>query len=138
MGAIVWNESFEIGVEAMDEQHKRLVEIYNELHAAMMRGKAHKQMNEILKQLVNYTEMHFAAEEKFMASVEFEDLERHATEHEQLLDKIRVFQKKMELDQERITKPVLKFLEFWLRSHIQGKDLEYAKAAKEREAGTPA
>lgn len=137
MGAIQWDTNLETGIEAMDEQHKRLIEIYNELHGAMMRGKAHKQMREILNSLIEYTEQHFRAEEEFMESMGFEDRERHAVEHGQLLDKVKLFQRKLDLDQERITKPVMKFLEFWLRSHIQGKDMEYAAAAREQTAETP-
>jgi len=132
MGTIQWNESLQIGIPEMDEQHQRLVAIYNDLHEAVMQGKAHKQMNGILARLVDYTEMHFADEERLMASVDYPDLERHATEHRQLLDKVRLFQKKMELDQERITKPVMKFLEFWLSSHIQEKDREYADVARDQ------
>lgn len=129
MGVIQWNAELETGIEAMDEQHRRLIEIYNELYAAMMRGKAHKHMHETLDALISYTELHFQAEEAYMESVGFEDRERHAVEHRQLLDKVKLFQRKLALDQERITKPVMKFLEFWLRSHIQGKDMEYARAA---------
>jgi len=138
MGAIEWNDSLEMGIEAMDEQHKRLVEIYNELHAAMMQGKGHKQMREILSQLVDYTELHFSSEEEYMRSVGYADFDRHVAEHRQLLEKVRVFQRKLDLDQERITKPVLKFLDFWLQSHIKGKDMEYAEAARAQAADAPA
>lgn len=138
MGAIQWNDSLETGIEAMDDQHKRLVEIYNELHAAMMRGKGHKQMREILGQLIDYTELHFASEEEYMRSFGYEDYERHIAEHHQLLEKVRTFQRKLDLDQERITRPVLKFLDFWLQSHIKGKDMEYAEAARGQAADAPA
>ncbi len=127
MGAIELNSALETGVKLMDEQHMRLVEIYNELHEAMMIGKAHKQMNDILDSLIKYTEKHFFDEEEYMENAKYSDLKQHRIEHQQLLDKVKVFQRKMARDEERISKPVVKFLEFWLKNHIQGSDMAFAK-----------
>jgi hemerythrin len=127
MGAIEWNSDLETGVKLMDEQHIRLVEIYNELHDAMMIGKAHKQMNEILDSLISYTEKHFREEEEYMETAKYHELKHHQIEHQQLLDKVKVFQRKMTRDEERISKPVVKFLEFWLKNHILGTDMSFAE-----------
>jgi hemerythrin len=127
MGAIEWNSDLETGVKLMDEQHIRLVEIYNELHDAMMIGKAHKQMNDILDALVSYTEKHFSDEEEYMGKAKYHELKQHHVEHQQLQDKVKVFQRKMARDEERISKPGVKFLEFWLKNHIQGTDMTFAE-----------
>ena len=40
MALIEWNESFSVGVKAMDDQHKGLANALNDLHAAMKAGRA--------------------------------------------------------------------------------------------------
>jgi hemerythrin-like metal-binding protein len=134
MGQIEWSSEFETGVDLMDEQHKRMVEIYNELNAALMKGKAHKMMNDILGALIEYTQTHFRDEERLMEEAGYAGLGKHRNAHQQMITKVQRFKKKLDLDQERISKPVMKFLEFWLKRHIQGSDAEFAEWQKTNEA----
>lgn len=134
MSEIVWNSDLETGVELMDEEHQCLVAIYNELNAALMKGRAHKKMNEILGSLIEYTQFHFIDEEKLMEESNYVELPQHKNEHQQLILKVQRFKKKHDMDQERISKPVMKFLEFWLTKHIRGSDMEFAMWQKSNEA----
>ena len=59
MALMTWNDSFSVGVKAMDEQHKGLVRTLNELHAAMMSGQAKAVSGDLLKTLAKYTRDHF-------------------------------------------------------------------------------
>ena len=141
MSAIEWNESLQTGVDAIDEQHHRLVEIFNELDAALQVGRAHKQMRTILDELVEYTQSHFDDEEKLMEEMGYPELAGHRIEHRQLLDKVGRFQKKLDLGQERISRPVMQFLNYWLTKHILQSDMEigvFANAGQETESETPA
>ena len=126
MAEIEWGSDLETGVDLMDEQHRRMVEIYNELAAARMTGKGHKTMSRTLGALIEYTELHFRDEEGLMEEAGYPDLAQHRNEHRQLIAKVQRFQLKYDLDQERISGPVIKFLEFWLRGHIQGSDRSIA------------
>ena len=134
MGAIRWDDTLETGVELMDEQHRRLVEIYNKLDEASMRGRAHKQMDEILADLIGYTDHHFSAEEALMEEAGYPDLAIHRSEHRQLIEKVRRFRRKLDLGMERINRPVMKFLNYWLTHHIRGSDNTFARYAAEAAA----
>ncbi len=134
MAEIKWGPELETGIEQIDIQHQGLVEVYNELDKALRQGKAHKRMAEILGRLIDYTESHFESEEGIMAEADYEFLAQHRSEHEQLIRKVRDFQRKHDRDIVRISVPVMKFLEFWLKHHIQESDKGFA-LWKER-AGT--
>jgi len=138
MGKIEWNSDLETGVDLMDDQHQSIVKIYNDLNAALMKGKAHKMMAEILGALIEYTQTHFQDEEKMMEAAGYRDLNQHINEHQQLIMKLQRFKKKLDMDQERISKPVMKLLEFWLKHHIQGSDSDFAEWQKTNEAASEA
>jgi hemerythrin len=129
MSAISWGPELEIDVPEIDRQHRRLVDIYNRMHEALLHGKGHKRMSAILADLIDYTAEHFAAEEEIMADAGYPELELrvHRSEHEQLLGKVRRFQRRYELGLERVSKPVMELLDHWLRHHIRGSDAEFGR-----------
>ena len=137
MHSIEWTDQMNIGIESIDDQHRKLVAIYNELDEALMVGKAHKHMQEILDRLVEYTGTHFDDEEQYMQSVEYPELDYHKLEHKQLLEKVLAFQKKLQFGQERISSPVMHFLKYWLTNHILQSDMKigaHASAPETEEA----
>ncbi len=138
MTQIEWTSELETGIDEVDEQHKALVAIYNKLDEAMRTGRGHKTMGEILVALVSYTAEHFEQEEQLMADDGYPELESHRSEHRQLLDKVNRFQKRLASGQERINKPVMKFLNFWLMNHIKASDCAYGLYAANRNAEEPA
>ena len=66
MALIDWSESMSVGIPGIDEQHKKLVQMINELHEAMKARKAADVMGKILDELIRYTTTHFGFEEKLM------------------------------------------------------------------------
>lgn len=68
MQAFVWNARFETGIASVDEQHRRLVEIVNEMGEVLIDGSAtEKSINDIFSKLAEYALYHFADEERLMA-----------------------------------------------------------------------
>ena len=63
MALIAWNDSYSVKVKQMDEQHKKLVEMINQLHDAMKVGQGKQVVGDVLNALVSYTKTHFASEE---------------------------------------------------------------------------
>jgi hemerythrin len=109
---IEWLEDFETGIPQVDTQHRRLVEIANNLHSfqaspARLRG--------ALEDLMAYTQYHFALEERLMESVQCPGLADHRVAHEALAAQVT------ELWGCRDTVPftqVLDLLMAWLLNHI--------------------
>jgi hemerythrin len=81
-----WDESFLIGIEELDHEHKVLIDDINRLHQELA---SHDQKSEIEKCLGDiYARMqaHFALEEHVMKEHEYEYFDEHKREHDHLLD----------------------------------------------------
>ena len=131
MALITWNDELSVGIKSIDEQHKRLVDIINRFDEAMHKGKGSRIMNEILKDLVGYTQEHFADEEKIMTNADFAGLRTHKAQHRQLLQKIERFQFEFNTEGRRVTGTVQEFLKYWLTSHILQEDKAFAVSQSE-------
>ncbi len=128
MALIKWTDEYNIGIESIDAQHKHLVEIVNKFEESMVKGKGSRVMNEILNDLIGYTQEHFADEEKAMAEDEYEGLKKHQAQHRQLLQKVERYQFEFNNEGKRITRDMVDFLKYWLTSHILKEDMEYGKS----------
>ncbi len=125
--AFEWNDTYSVGVGAMDDQHKRLFEIIRELYTAMRSGKGKEVAADVLRQLIDYTAKHFAAEEKLMVQKGYPALAAHQAEHKMLIDKVLAFKKDFDAGIASITPDLMKFLQNWLTNHIQTVDRKYGE-----------
>lgn len=130
MSAIVWNESLELGLPQIDEQHRRLVDRYNELAAAYRRREPDAELARRLGVLLDCTAAHFASEEALMAELGYDGLDEHREEHQDLLQRVGRFQIVLAEGRQTITLPVLQYLQHWLLGHLRGADGEFGKAAR--------
>jgi len=119
-----WNDSFNTGIELIDEQHKILVRAINLLGMAVERGSDKELMDAIFETLADYTATHFADEERIFDAAGFPEAEEHKKTHQQFLQ--RVLELKAHFDQGGDNAhEVLKFLVDWLQGHILGSDRKY-------------
>ncbi|ABB33335.1 hemerythrin-like metal-binding protein [Geobacter metallireducens RCH3] len=125
MALITWNDSLSVKVKQFDDQHKKLVEMLNQLFDAMKAGKGSLVVGDILKQLIAYTQTHFAAEERLMTQYGYADLEIHKKEHNALVVQVLDLQKQFQDGKAVLTQNVMTFLRDWLSKHIQGDDKKY-------------
>ncbi|MEI8393548.1 MAG: bacteriohemerythrin [Rhodospirillaceae bacterium] len=126
MSLMSWNEKMSVGVVAFDTEHKKLVEMLNQLFDAVQAGKGRDVLGEILDKLIEYTKSHFAYEERIMGQNAYPDLEAHKKEHEELTRKVIDIQKKYHSGATvTLSMEVLTFLKDWLLKHIQGTDKKY-------------
>lgn len=125
MALITWNENYSVKVKQFDDQHKKLIEMVNELHDSMKVGKGKETLEKILKGLVQYTEQHFSSEERLMKLHGYTGYENHKKEHNQLVMQVLDIQKKYQEGTTMLTQSVMNFLRDWLQKHIQGDDKNY-------------
>lgn len=133
MAFIDWTDEFTVDNGPIDEQHRQLVEIVNKFEEANRRGKGSRIMNEILNDLMGYTQEHFAFEEKVMAEVGYEKLAQHQSQHRQLIRKLEKFQFDFNNQGRRITADMKDFLRYWLTSHILKDDKSYISSLEKEE-----
>lgn len=126
MALMTWSSKHSVGIEALDNQHKALMRILNELHAASMQGKAQQVAGPLLRQLVSLASEHFSSEEMLMESTAFPGLAAHRAEHRILAGKVMEFVARHEKGDASVYIQLLYFLRDWLNKHMQGDDQEYA------------
>ena len=128
MSAIAWSESYSVGVAAIDDQHRQLFEILNKLDEAIEKSRGQRVLTQVLREMVGYTQEHFAFEEKLMAEAGYPGLQAHQAKHRRIIQKVERFDYELNIEGRRISREVRDFLQQWLVSHIAEEDMAYAGA----------
>jgi hemerythrin-like metal-binding protein len=134
MPVIEWNDSFSVGIESIDVQHKKIFDLINRAHDAAGSPHSREILNSIFNELFSYVLVHFSYEEDLMEKHEYEDLYIHRESHENLKKKVQEYQKRLDEGDPVSTHETLGFLLDWLRSHIQKTDMAYSETLIERGA----
>ena len=80
---LVWRERYNIGVDFIDREHKKLFSILNKLLAAGKEGeKSRWACQEGIKYFKDHAIKHFSEEEAYMESIGYQGLEMHKRLHE--------------------------------------------------------
>ncbi|WP_196138670.1 bacteriohemerythrin [Aliikangiella sp. G2MR2-5] len=128
MSLIEWSHKYSIGIPSIDEQHKQLIKLINQLNKAMASGESASVVAAILAGLTGYTESHFAYEEQLFEKYGYPQTEEHKKEHQRMIDRIGQFHVEFAQDPGgSISLEIMQFLTYWLTNHIQGSDREYAE-----------
>jgi hemerythrin len=125
MALMTWGADYSVGVRAMDDQHKGLMQPLNELHAAMTNGDAGEAAGELLGRLARYTKEHFRAEEDMLARTGYPQLVEHRAKHVDLNRQVDDYIDRFEAGERALTVHLLHFLRDWLTVHIQKEDRAY-------------
>jgi hemerythrin len=125
---MTWAENMSVGVKVLDDDHKKLVAMVNELHDGILEGRRAEALGHVLDQLVSYTKIHFNREEAFFARTKYEGAAAHKKEHDDLIAKAQELQKRYkEGASSMLSLETMSFLKSWLAHHIQGSDKGYTK-----------
>jgi hemerythrin len=117
-----WTDELSIGVEQIDNQHKKLVSIVNDFHENVDKDSGETAVRKTLKDLVHYVQTHFADEEKVMEKYNYPQLEFHRRMHEGLTDSVFKYVEKLQIGQKIINLDMAIFLKGWLENHIAETD----------------
>jgi hemerythrin len=126
MNFTVWTNEMGVGVVALDDDHKKLIGIINQLHFEMEEGHDKKVLGAVLDQLVDYSKSHFAREESLLFQADYPDAPGHKMEHERFIREITALRERFSnappatLDAE-----LMGFLRNWLDTHVEGADKKY-------------
>lgn len=89
MALITWRPEFETGIPDVDHEHRELVGLINELHAALEAGASKDEVARFLGEVFARISAHFALEETIMRKHRYDEYAEHKADHEKLLDDIR-------------------------------------------------
>jgi hemerythrin len=125
MALFAWSEKYSVNIREIDAQHKKLIGMVGQLNDAMRQGKGKQALGEVLRNLIEYTRTHFAAEERLMKTHGYPEYESHKTKHESMTRKVADIYREYQDGKATITLEVMNFLESWLDKHIMGTDMQY-------------
>ena len=126
-----WQMEFNIGIEVIDDQHKRIVEYINELEEILSDPfHTREQVGDVLNNIIDYTQSHFAFEESLLAQANYPYMSPHKSVHEAFISKIEKYRQQF-LAGTAIEKDLHKMLLKWLINHIQHDDADYVASVKE-------
>jgi hemerythrin-like metal-binding protein len=126
MALCVWSDDYSVGIKEIDEQHKRLFDIINELHNAMKEAKAKSVLGKVIKDLIDYTEFHFSSEEILLKNCKYPDFNQHKLIHDQFTVKVKEFEQKYLNGTVLLSQEIVQFLKDWLIKHIKESDKQYS------------
>ena len=121
-----WRNEFSVQIGTVDAQHKMLFALADELYTAMSMGRSKPALGQILNRLVQYTQTHFAHEERLMRMHGYPELAAHKAEHDALTRQVLEFQADFSQGRIAMSVQLLQFLKDWLEHHIKGSDRKYS------------
>ncbi len=126
MALLEWSSKYSVGVEEMDRQHRVLFNLLNDLHSAMLSGKAKDATGELLRKLVDYTRKHFAAEETMLTAAGYTGISSHKMKHRDLVKQVDDYVARYQRGDATVNVQLMNFLRDWLAHHIQQTDCDYS------------
>lgn len=125
MPRITWSDEFSVSNQEIDEQHKKWLEIINELHDTLMQGKP-EDLSQItgktFKAMEDYVKIHFSSEEEIMRKIKYPGLPEHKVIHEKFMARIVRYRKDFESGNMVLNSDIMKILTNWLQDHILNED----------------
>jgi len=132
MAFFEWDSALDVGVDAMNQQHKILISMMDKLYTQNGVNTPKNQLVENVDELFAFVIKHFKEEENFMASIHFPNLEAHKRLHQNLLNDLKNLGDEFKQNnEEKLSSEFIIFLKFWLSTHIMGIDSKYGIYAKQ-------
>lgn len=125
-----WSASLSVGLDSIDEQHKVLVDLINELYQQMNSNATQATIGRVLTKLVDYTKTHFSYEENLFKRHGYDGEKAHRAIHTELVYKLLAFKGEFETGKSDISVELMEFLKDWLIKHIKKTDTKYVPFLK--------
>jgi len=122
-----WTKKYSVGVKSMDDQHVRLVDDLNKLHAEMLKGNAQSVAGDLASGAMDRVNNHFSAEERLMEKTRFPGLANHRVEHRVLAAKVAEFVSRYEQGDQTMYPDLLRFMGNWQYNHMLTVDKQYTQ-----------
>ncbi len=123
MKNITWDDTLSVEVDEIDEDHRRLVDLYNLLIHAVSEGESADYIEALLEELISCTVWHFRHEERLMLKYQYDAFEEHKEEHNRLIEGAKELQEKFRQEDKRLSSEDIEYLSKWLTEHIVGNDM---------------
>lgn len=96
MALLVWQDDLNIGIDVIDQQHRRIIEMLNHLHVAQA-SMQRAAVGEVIDEVVDYTMSHFAFEEELMEEAGYPFCAAHKRVHEVFIKRVSEYRMRFEV-----------------------------------------
>lgn len=126
MKIVTWSDEYSVDIQEIDEQHKVLVGLINELYGALCHKDNYDEVRHVLDELMNYTRVHFAVEECLLRLFEYPKYDAHKDIHDSIINKLDQLYAQFKGGDNKVGMELLLFLKDWLMDHINREDKRYS------------
>lgn len=125
-----WSDRFALGIDLIDQQHKVLFRLIDQLARAIQDEISEAELQTIFAELHNYTLTHFATEERLMAQYAYPADQDHRANHQTLENSLEQLVERARNGEPLVSIQTMNFLRLWLYNHIDGTDRQFADFLK--------
>ena len=126
MEKIEWNDTFSVGVKALDMQHKKIIRMFNDLVDNASANAGSEIVSRLLTTLVDYASEHFKYEEQLLRDHGYPDLQQQKDDHMQFRRQAAELCLSASQQNEKVVHDLLNFLHDWWTDHILIEDRKYS------------
>ncbi len=125
MKKIVWTDKYSVGVNSIDIQHRKIIELINILIEHHNDTADSDTVFNVLQEMMKYAQKHLDDEEKLLEKYEYPELMQHAAIHVAYLERVAEFSFEVMALNNDISTELLEFLKNWWIQHILQEDMKY-------------
>lgn len=129
MAKFTWSEQLNVGIEVIDQQHRRIVEYINQLDEARSSGHPREEIAWLINELVDYTISHFGFEESMQEEAKYPFFKSHKKVHDLFAQRVADYQTRFNKGED-VSKELNSLLVTWLFNHIKRDDADYVESVK--------
>lgn len=130
MPLVEWIDALNTGVEEIDNQHRTLVAMLNDLYDASQSQDGNAKSLEIIEAMKVYALKHFSTEEQYMNKYKYPAMMDHLAEHASFVSKVMALAGRSA--DPGFVPMVVKFLKQWLTEHISNVDVKMGRYLQEQ------
>lgn len=118
-----WKGCYSVGNIKLDNDHKMLFEIVQEIFVDSELNIRHEKIKEVLINLYKHLKSHFKYEEKYMRQIKYPDYEKHKIEHDTIMEELNSFVKQLpDFEENLFERELIRILDTSLIDHIIKED----------------
>src|SRR5664279_4966655 len=110
MTLFTWYEKYSVNNEELDGHHKILFNILNKLYENCMDDANANRLDQLIEELISYSNYHFTAEEQHMRNSGYAEIDRHMIEHRAFTERTIQLKQDVEKDDFEGSKELIVFL----------------------------
>ena len=134
---IQWKDRYSINFMEIDDQHRSLLAVLNELIDLVGERADPAVVSRLFSRLCQYALTHFATEEAYLAAANYPRLGQQQADHGSFIQKLIDLNQAYDPADPKLLEETHDFLKHWFVSHIMDSDMQYVPLLKKARPKPP-